>query len=47
MMLANTPAVLLGEELIKRVSLQATRIAAALLFLVLGLWQLANVAGLL
>jgi putative Ca2+/H+ antiporter (TMEM165/GDT1 family) len=47
MMLANTPAVFLGEELIKRVSLRATRIAAALLFLVLGLWQLANVAGLL
>lgn len=40
MMLANTPAVFLGEELVKRVSLKATRIAAALLFLALGLWQL-------
>jgi Ca2+/H+ antiporter, TMEM165/GDT1 family len=51
MMLANTPAVFLGEELVKRVSLRATRIAAALLFLVLGVWQLlgqlANVSGLL
>jgi Ca2+/H+ antiporter, TMEM165/GDT1 family len=50
MMLANTPAVFLGEELVKRVSLRATRIAAALLFLVLGVWQLlgqlANVSGL-
>lgn len=40
MMLANTPAVFLGEELVKRVSLKATRIGAALLFLALGLWQL-------
>ena len=40
MMLANGPAVFLGEELVKRVSLKATRMAAALLFLVLGIWQL-------
>lgn len=45
MMLANTPAVFLGEELVKRVSLNATRIAAALLFLALGLWQLAAIVG--
>ena len=45
MMLVNGPAVFLGEELVKRVSLKATRIAAALLFLVLGLWQLAALAG--
>ena len=45
MMLANGPAVFLGEELVKRVSLEATRIAAALLFLGLGLWQLAVTAG--
>ena len=45
MMLANAPAVFLGEELVKRVSLNATRIAAALLFLVLGLWQLAVIFG--
>ena len=47
MMLANTPAVFLGEELVRRVSLRATRIAAALLFLALGLWQLAQLSGLL
>ena len=45
MMIANTPAVFLGEELVKRVSLKATRIAAAVLFLALGLWQLAQLAG--
>ena len=46
MMIANGPAVFLGEELVKRVSLKATRLAAALLFLLLGLWQLADIAGL-
>jgi putative Ca2+/H+ antiporter (TMEM165/GDT1 family) len=45
MMIANVPAVFLGEELVKRVSLKATRIAAALLFVVLGLWQLAVALG--
>ena len=45
MMLANVPAVFLGEELVKRVSLKATRTAAALLFVVLGLWQLATALG--
>ncbi len=45
MMIANGPAVFLGEELVKRVSLKATRIAAALLFLGLGLWQLADAVG--
>jgi putative Ca2+/H+ antiporter (TMEM165/GDT1 family) len=47
MMIANGPAVFLGEELVKRVSLNATRIAAALLFLALGLWQLAQSTGLI
>lgn len=46
MMLANVPAVLMGEAIVRRVSLKATRLAAALLFLVLGLWQLAGLAGL-
>lgn len=46
MMLANAPAVLLGEALVRRISLKATRMAAALLFLVLGLWQWAELAGL-
>ena len=45
MMLANAPAVFLGEELVKRISLRATRLAAAMLFLALGLWQLAQIAG--
>lgn len=42
MMLANGPAVFLGEELVKRVSLRLTRMLAAGLFLMLGLWQLAS-----
>ena len=45
MMLANVPAVFLGHELIKRVPLNIVRIVAALLFLVLGLWLLAQTAG--
>lgn len=45
MMIANAPAVFLGEALVKRISLKATRIAAASLFLVLGLWQLADALG--
>jgi putative Ca2+/H+ antiporter (TMEM165/GDT1 family) len=47
MMIANVPAVFLGEELVKRVSLKATRIAAAALFVALGLWQLASSLGIL
>lgn len=47
MMIANVPAVFLGEELVKRVSLKATRIAAASLFVALGLWQLATSLGIL
>ncbi|MFA7601377.1 MAG: TMEM165/GDT1 family protein [Novosphingobium sp.] len=45
MMIANAPAVFLGEELVRRISLKATRIAAALLFLALGLWQLSSALG--
>ena len=45
MMLANGPAVFLGEKLVQKVSLKLTRTFAALLFLVLGLWQLAEVMG--
>ena len=45
MMIANGPAVFLGEELVKRVSLRLTRILAALLFLGLGVWQLLDLAG--
>jgi Ca2+/H+ antiporter, TMEM165/GDT1 family len=42
MMLANGPAVFLGEAIERRVSMKLTRTLAALLFLVLGLWQLAQ-----
>lgn len=45
LMIADGPAVFLGEELVKRISLKVTRIAAALLFLGLGLWQLAEWFG--
>lgn len=45
MMIANVPAVFLGHEIIKRVPLNVVRMAAALLFLVIGLWLLAQTAG--
>ena len=45
MMLANGPAVFLGEIIEKKVSMKLTRSLAALLFLVLGLWQLAEIFG--
>ncbi len=45
MMLANGPAVFLGEAIERRVSMKLTRTLAALLFLVLGLWQLAEIYG--
>ena len=44
MMIANVPAVLLGNALIRRVPMKAVRIAAALLFLVIGIWMLAQTA---
>ena len=47
MLLANAPAVFLGEALVQRISLKTTRIAAALVFLGLGLWQLVRLSGLL
>jgi putative Ca2+/H+ antiporter (TMEM165/GDT1 family) len=43
MMIADGPAVFLGEALVRRISLRGARIGAALLFLILGLWQLAAV----
>lgn len=45
MMIANVPAVFLGNEIIKRVPLNVVRTVAALLFLVIGLWLLAQTAG--
>ena len=47
MMLANVPAVFLGAELIRRVPLGVVRTVAALLFLGIGLWLMAQTAGLL
>jgi putative Ca2+/H+ antiporter (TMEM165/GDT1 family) len=47
MLMANVPAVLLGNEVIKRVPLATVRLVAALLFLAIGLWLLAETAGLL
>ena len=38
MLLANVPVVLLGSRFAKRLPLRAARVAAALVFLVLGLW---------
>lgn len=40
MMVANVPAVFLGEELVKRVPLKFVRLFAATLFLALGIWQI-------
>ena len=45
-MLANVPAVYLGEAATKIVPLKSVRIGAALLFLGLGIWALAEAAGL-
>ena len=47
MMIANVPAVLLGGALIRVVPMKAVRIVAALLFLIVGLWVLADTAGLI
>mgnify|MGYP002651673619 CR=1 FL=1 len=45
MLLANVPAVFLGEALLRRVPLGTVRTVAALLFVGLGLWLLARTAG--
>jgi len=47
MMIANVPAVFLGNELIKRVPLKTVRTIAALLFLAIGVWLLVQTAGLI
>jgi putative Ca2+/H+ antiporter (TMEM165/GDT1 family) len=47
MMIANVPAIFLGQELLKRVNLDTVRKVAAGLFLVIGLWVLAETAGLI
>lgn len=40
MMIANVPAVFLGEQLVAKISLRTVHIVAALMFFGLGLWQL-------
>ena len=40
MMLANVPAVYMGEKLVEKVSLKVVHAIAASMFLLLGLWQL-------
>ena len=40
MMIANVPAVFLGNELIKRVPMKLVRMLAALLFVAIGAWML-------
>lgn len=45
MMLANVPAVLFGEALAKKVPMRALQVSAVLLFLLLGLWMIADLAG--
>jgi putative Ca2+/H+ antiporter (TMEM165/GDT1 family) len=47
MLAANVPAVLLGNEVIRLVPLKTVRLIAALLFLAIGLWLLAQTAGIL
>ena len=45
MLLANVPAVFLGQKLVDRVPLQTVHRVAAALFLLMGLWLAANTAG--
>ena len=45
MMLANVPAVYLGHKLVEKVSLRLVRAVAALLFLTIGIWVLADAAA--
>lgn len=45
MMIANVPAVLLGEALVRRVPMQAVRISAAVLFVILAAWAAAHELG--
>ena len=45
MLIANVPAVLLGHALVERLSLKAVRIVAALSFIGVGAWMLAEALG--
>lgn len=46
MMLANVPAVYLGEAVTRVVPLKYVRVGAALIFLAIGLWGVARLSGL-
>ena len=45
MMIANVPAVLLGNALVQRISMKAVRIVAALSFVAVGAWLAADALG--
>ncbi|MBL9066170.1 MAG: TMEM165/GDT1 family protein [Sphingopyxis sp.] len=45
MMIANVPAIFLGQALLRRVDLATVRKVAAAMFLAIGLWVLAQTAG--
>ena len=45
MMLANVPAVLLGNALVQRISMKAVRLVAAASFVAVGGWMLAEALG--
>ncbi len=45
MMLANVPAVFLGQKLVEKVPMRTVHGIAALIFLTIGLWLLAATAG--
>lgn len=47
MMLANVPAVLFGDRIVRIVPLNYVRIGAAAIFMVLGIWALAEAAHLI
>ena len=46
MLIANVPAVFLGHKLLERIPMRAVHLTAAVLFIALGLWLLAETAGL-
>lgn len=45
MMIANVPAVILGEKVTKVVPLNYVRVGAALIFLALGVWAFIDTLG--
>lgn len=47
MMIANAPAVFLGNALLERVPMRAVHMIAALLFIAIGLWLLVQTSGLI